>query len=319
MYKYVLKRLLLMIPILLGVSLIGYFLLYISPGDAVDAIAAQGGSYTEEQKDAMREELGLNDPFFIQYLNYLKGIVFHFDFGTSYTTNRSVTSEILTAFPTTLLLSCLGILVAVMVGIPAGIISATKQYSIFDKIVTPISLIGVSMPGFWFGLLLIIAFSVNLKLLPASGFYGPKYWILPAVTVGAMSAAFIMRMTRSSMLECIRQDYIRTARAKGQTEFKIVMRHALRNAMLPIITATGLQFGYLLGGSILAESVFAIPGLGKLILDGIKARNYPVVEGGVLFFAFAFSIVNLMVDVLYAYVDPRIKSQYVRKKDGHDE
>ena len=314
MYKYILKRLLMMIPVLLGVSLIGFLLIYISPGDAVDSIVAQGGVYSEEDVMKLREEFGLDQPFFVQYYNYVKGIVTEFDFGTDYLTKRPVTSEILERFPTTLILACLGVLVAVIIGIPAGIISATKQYSLFDNIVTPISLIGVSMPGFWLGLLLIIAFSVKLGWLPASGFYGPEYLILPSITIGTSAAAFIMRMTRSSMLEVIRQDYIRTARAKGQSEKVIITKHALKNALIPIITATGLQFGFLLGGSILAESVFAIPGLGKLILDGIKARNYPVVQGGILFIALTFSFVNLLVDVIYAYADPRIKSLYVRKK-----
>lgn len=314
MYKYILKRLLTMIPVLLGVSLIGFFLIYISPGDVVDSIVAQGGVYSEEDEANLRHEFGLDQPFAVQYVNYIKGIVTKFDFGTSYLTKRSVTSEILERFPTTMLLACLGVLVAVVIGVPAGIISATKQYSIFDNIVTPLSLMGVSMPGFWLGLLLIVVFSVRLGWLPASGFYGPQYWILPALTIGTSAAAFIMRMTRSSMLEVIRQDYIRTARAKGQTERVIITKHALKNALIPIITATGLQFGFLLGGSILAESVFAIPGLGKLILDGIKSRNYPVVQGGVLFIAFTFSFVNLLVDVIYAYADPRIKSLYVRKK-----
>ena len=206
MYKYILKRLLMMIPVLLGVSLIGFLLIYISPGDAVDSIVAQGGVYSEEDVMKLREEFGLDQPFFVQYYNYVKGIVTEFDFGTDYLTKRPVTSEILERFPTTLILACLGVLVAVIIGIPAGIISATKQYSLFDNIVTPISLIGVSMPGFWLGLLLIIAFSVKLGWLPASGFYGPEYWILPSITIGTSAAAFIMRMTRSSMLEVIRQD-----------------------------------------------------------------------------------------------------------------
>ena len=316
MYRYILKRLLMLIPVLLGVSFIVFTLLYFSPGDVVDSIVAQGGVYSEEDVEVLREEFGLNDPFFVQYFNYIKGIVTRFDFGTSYLTKRSVTSEILDRFPTTVLLACLGIGIAFLIGVPAGILSATKQYSVFDNLVTPISLLGVSMPGFWFGLMLIILFSVKLGWLPASGFYGPQYWILPSLTIGFGAAAFIMRMTRSSMLEVIRQDYIRTARAKGQSERVIITRHALKNALIPIITSTGLQFGFMLGGSILAESVFAISGLGKLILDGIKARNYPVVQGGILFIAFVFSFVNLLVDVIYAYADPRIKSQYVRKKRG---
>jgi len=314
MYRYILKRLLMLIPVLLGVSLITFFLLYLAPGDIVTMIVSQGGSYSAEAEAEMRVKYGLDKPFIVQYLNYMKKLVLHFDFGISYTTGQSVTSEILSKAPTTAKLAVLGIFTAVLIGIPSGIISAVKQYSVFDYVITPIAIFGVSVPNFWLGLMLIIVFALKLGVLPASGFYGPKYYVLPAVTVGFNTAAYIMRMTRSSMLEVIRQDYIRTARAKGQNEFVIVMKHALKNAQIPIITAVGLQFGYMLGGSILAESVFAIPGLGKMILDGIKARNAPVVQGGVLFFALCFSLVNLIVDILYAFVDPRIKSQYAKKK-----
>ena len=189
-------------------------------------------------------------------------------------------------------------------------IAAVKQYSIFDKIATVFALTGVSMPNFWTGLMLIIIFAVNFKVLPPSGFDTPLHWILPSLTVGMASSATIMRQTRSAMLEVIRQDYITTARAKGQKEVVIVFRHALRNALIPIITVVGISFGGMLGGAILAESIFSIPGIGKLMVDAINVKNYPMVQGGVLFIAFAFSIVNLLVDILYAFVDPRIKSQY---------
>ena len=315
MLRYIAKRLILLIPVLIGVSFVTFTLLYISPGDTVTAIVAAGGVYTPEEQEQMREEMGLNDSFLVQYFDYLKGIVTKFDFGMSYVSKKPVAEEVMERFPTTLLMAALALTVAVGVGLPVGIISATKQNSLFDKLLTPISMLGVSMPSFWFGLLMIILFSLELGLLPASGFYGPSYWILPSFTVGFNIAAYIMRMTRSSMLEVIRQDYIRTARAKGQTERVVIMRHAFKNARIPILTAVGLQFGYLLGGSVLAETVFAVPGIGKMILDGITGRNYPVVQGGILFFAFMFCFVNLLVDVLYAFVDPRIKSQYVKRKE----
>ncbi|MEG1774817.1 MAG: ABC transporter permease, partial [Oscillospiraceae bacterium] len=200
--------------------------------------------------------------------------------------------------------------IAVVLGMVLGIISAVKQYSVFDHVAMFLAMIGNAMPNFWQGLLLMLLFAINLRWLPASGFTSWKHLILPAVTIGTSSAAAIARMTRSSMLEVVRQDYITTARAKGQSEFKITTRHALKNALIPVITTIGMQFGHLLGGAVLTESIFAVPGVGKMMVDAIKARNAPVVQGGVLMVALAFSVVNLLVDILYAYVDPRIKSQY---------
>jgi peptide/nickel transport system permease protein len=217
-------------------------------------------------------------------------------------------------FPATLQLAGAAVLVAVAIGIPIGIISATRQYSIFDNVSMFIALLGVSMPNFWQGMLLIIVFAVNLGWLPSGGLRGGSYnfvdLILPAITLGTGSAAVIARMTRSSMLEVIRQDYIKTARAKGQTERIITNKHALKNALIPIITVIGLNFGSLLGGAVLTESIFTIPGVGRLMVDAISARDFPVVQGGVLFIALMFSVVNLAVDILYSFVDPRIKSQY---------
>jgi peptide/nickel transport system permease protein len=200
--------------------------------------------------------------------------------------------------------------VAVCLGVPIGIISAVKQYSIFDMVSMAFALIGISMPVFWLGLLLILLFSVNLKILPSSGYDGFAYMILPAISLGAQSVAVITRMTRSSMLEVINMDYIKTARSKGQNERVVILKHALGNALIPIITSVGLQFGGLLGGAVLTESIFSIPGIGRLMVDSIKMRDYPVVQGGVLIIAIAFCFVNLFVDLLYAFVDPRIKAQY---------
>ena len=231
----------------------------------------------------------------------------------------------LSRFPVTLRLASSGVLVALIIGIPAGIIASTKQYSVFDNIATVLALLGNSMPAFWMGLLLIIAFSVKLGWFPSSGYRTLSQMVLPAITLGSSSAAVIMRMSRSSMLEIIRQDYIRTARAKGQKESVVIYYHALKNALIPIITAVGLQFGMLLGGSILTETIFSIPGVGKLMVDSIKKRDHPMVLGGVLFLAAVFSFVNLLVDLLYAFADPRIKSQYSRaskkkeKKEANDD
>ena len=301
-----------MIPVLIGVSLVIFTMVYFTPGDAAEMILGDMG--TPEDKAMLREKLMLDEPFLVRYGAYLKSFVLEGDLGTSYTTKRPVLDEILERFPATIMLAGLSALLAAVIGIVAGIISATRQYSWFDNISTAISLIGVSMPNFWQGLMLILVFSVWLRWLPASGFDGPKYWILPVVTIGTSNAATIMRMTRSSMLEVIRQDYIRTARAKGQVERVVIWKHALKNALIPVVTTIGLTFGKMLGGAVLTESIFSIAGIGKLMVDAIKMRNTPVVQGGVIFIAFSLSLVNLVVDVLYAFIDPRIRSQYMKPK-----
>lgn len=315
MSRYIGKRLLMMIPVLLGVIVVVFSIMYMTPGDPARMIL--GETAPASAVEELRETLGLNDSYFSQLLNYVKNVVFKFDLGNSYSSKKPVIDEILERFPTTILLATLSVAISVIIGVSMGIVSATKQYSIFDKIATSISLLGVSMPTFWAGLMAVIIFSVHLRWLPASGSYGWKYWILPSLTLGLSSSATIMRMTRSSMLEVIRQDYIRTARAKGQNERVVIIYHALKNAMIPVITVIGMRFGTLLGGSVLIESVFAIPGLGKFIIDSINMRDNPVVQGGVLLLALSFSICNLLVDILYGYLDPRIKSQYkLSKKRG---
>ena len=297
-----------MIPVIIGVTFIIFSMMYFTPGDPARIIL--GESAKAEDVSRLREELGLNDPYFVQFGNYVKKAVLEQDIGKSYVTKRPVVTEITDRFPTTLKLAAFSIVIAVVVGIPIGIISATKQYSLFDNASMVLALIGVSMPNFWQGLLLILFFSVYLGWLPSSGFSSFKHMILPAVTIGTSTIAVITRMTRSSMLEVVRQDYIRTARAKGQVESKVINHHALKNALIPIITVIGIQFGYLLSGAVLTESIFAVPGVGRLMVQSIKERDFPVVQGSVLFIAVAFSLVNLMVDILYAYVDPRIRSQY---------
>ena len=301
-----------MIPVLLGVSFVIFGMLFFAPGDAADAIL--GDMATPADKQLFREQQGLDKPFLVQYLRYMKGVVFEGDLGTSYVTRQPVTDEILQRFPATLKLSALSVLLAVIIGISVGIISATRQYSFIDQFATSISMIGVSMPNFWQGMMLIIVFAVWLRWFPPSGFSTPMHWVLPVVTVGTNASANIMRMTRSSMLEIIRQDYIRTARAKGQSERVVIWKHALKNALIPIITVVGLSFGRQLGGAVLTESIFSIAGVGKLMVDAIKLKNFPMVQGGVLFIAFVMSLVNLLVDILYSFADPRIRSMYTRPR-----
>ncbi|MCY6484788.1 ABC transporter permease [Clostridium aestuarii] len=308
MIKYVFRRILSLIPVLIGVTLIVFTLLYLTPGDPARMVL--GEQAPQESVDQLREDMGLNKPFFVQFGNYVYKAVVNHDLGRSYITKRPVSNEIMNVFPATLKLAALSMFFAVIIGIPFGIISAIRQYSLFDSSVMIVALIGISMPVFWLGLLLILLFSVKLHWLPASGFYSFKHMILPAITLGAQSVAIITRMTRSSVLEVIRQDYIRTVRAKGQKESKVILKHALGNALIPIITIAGLQFGILLGGAVLTEAIFSIPGVGRLMVESIKMRDYPIVQGGVLYIAIVFSIVNLLVDLLYAYVDPRIKAQY---------
>ena len=307
MLRYIEKRLLQMVFVLAGVSFIIFSMMEITPGDPARQIL--GPDASEEAVLAMREELGLDDPFAVRYVSYIAGVL-HGDFGTSYTTKEPVIHELFARYPTTVLFAVLTVLIASLIGIPLGIISATRQYSWVDNLSTSFAMLGVSIPTFWLGLMLMLLFSVRLEWLPATGFYGPIYWILPAITVGLPASAGIIRMTRSSMLEVVRLDYIRTARAKGQTERKIIYGHALENAMIPVITVVGITFGQSLGGQIVTEQVFAVPGLGKLMVEAINARNYPVVEGGVLLIALAYCVINLLVDIIYAYLDPRIKSQY---------
>lgn len=307
MHKYVLKRILLLIPVLLGVSLLVFAIMSLTPGDPAQLIL--GENAPKEAVLKLREEMGLNDPFFMQYFRFVKNAIMG-DFGRSYTTGREVFGEIFARFPNTLILAVIGIIISVCIGIPIGIISATRQYSFLDSFSMVIALLGVSMPVFWLGLMLILTFSVKLGWLPSGGFDGLKSIILPAVTLGVGSAAIITRMTRSSMLEVIRQDYIRTARAKGVAEKVVINKHALKNALIPIITVVGLQFGHLLGGTVLTESVYSWPGVGRLMVDAIRQKDTPTVLAAVVFLAAAFSVVNLLVDILYAYVDPRIKSQY---------
>ncbi|MDR2183816.1 MAG: ABC transporter permease [Clostridiales bacterium] len=307
MHIFILKRLLMMIPVLLGVVFIMFVISQLTPGDPVLAIL--GEVATPEAVAALREQMGLDQPWLMQFFNYVVGVV-QLDFGTSWQSGRPVFTEIFARFPNTMQLAGMGVAFALLMGIPLGIVSAVKQYSIFDTGATFVGLIGVSIPNFWLGMMMIMFFTVTLGWLPPTGFTEPIQWIMPTIAIGTNSAAIIMRMTRSSMLECIRQDYVRTARAKGQIERKVIFRHALKNALIPVTTTAGLSFGFLLGGAVLTETIFAIPGLGAFMVSAFFNRDWPVAIGGVLLIAVSFSFVNLFVDILYAFIDPRIRSQY---------
>lgn len=313
MYKFIIKRLLQLIPVIIGVTFIVFFIMNLAPGDPAAIIL--GDQATAEALAMKREELGLNDPLLVRYFNYMKNLL-RGDMGTSYKNNIPVWNQVIDRLPNTAILAVAGIFIALLFGIPIGILSAKKQYSLLDNISMVGALIGVSMPNFWSGLLLVMLFSLTLGWLPSQGMGSGGFWpvlrsiILPSLTLGINSMAMVARMTRSSMLEVIRQDYISTAQAKGLDDHVITTQHMLRNALIPIITAVGLQFGHLLGGAMLAETVFSWPGLGRLMVDSIKSRDIPMVLGCVVFMATMFSIVNLIVDIIYAFVDPRIKSMY---------
>lgn len=308
MPKYILKRILILIPTLIGVSLIVFSLLYLSPGDA--ALAKAGANAPEEVIEAVREDMGLKDPFIVQYGHFLKGFFTKFDLGNSYITNAPVSKTIMSVLPNTLKLTFFSLLIAIIFGITFGVIAAIKKNTIIDSITMVVGLIGLAMPIFWTGILLILLFSVKLKILPSSGFTSFKHIILPALALGFQSSAVIMRMTRSSMIDVLDSDYIRTARAKGLRENKVIIIHTLKNAMIPIITVIGLQMGSLLAGSVLTETIFSIPGVGRLIVDSIKTRDYPMVLGSVMFIAAAYSIISIIVDIIYGFIDPKVKTQY---------
>lgn len=304
MTVYIFRRLLQMIPVMLGVTIVVFLIMQLVPGDPARLLAGEGA--TPEQIQAIRESLGLNKPLIQQYVDYL-GQVLQGNLGTSMVTNSPVLEEILIRLPTTVELALASIFVAVTLGLLAGIISATKQNTWADMSIMVVALIGVSMPSFWMGLMLMYYFSVELGLFPVAGWGTLSHMVLPAITLGSGGAAIIARMTRASMLEVIRQDYIRTARAKGVSETKIIFKHALKNALIPIITVVGLQFGTLLGGTVLTESVFAINGVGQLVINAIRTRDLPMVQGIVLMVSIIFMLVNMGVDILYRTVNKRVE------------
>ncbi len=304
MLQYVIKRLLSTAPVLLGISLLLFFMLRMLPGDPAQVLA--GEMATPEEVENIRQQLGLDQPIYVQYAFFLSRLV-KFDLGRSARTQNPVTEEIWARLPNTILLAVVAITLACLFGIPAGIVSAARPYSWIDYVVTSTSIFGISMPVFWLGLMLVVIFSVGLQWLPAGGTGSWKHIVLPSFTLAAFVVAFIARMTRSSMMEALSQEYTTTARSKGLNEQMVIIKHALKNALIPIITVVGLQFGMLLGGAVLTETVFAWPGLGRLIVDSILARDYPTIQGAILVFGLLYILVNLIVDLLYVYVDPRIR------------
>jgi peptide/nickel transport system permease protein len=328
---YIAKRILLLIPVLIGVSILSFLLIHMAPGDPARTIAGEHAS-TQTIK-ALQEKYGLDKPLTTQYWIWFKQVL-RGDLGRSIVSNQHVMREILDRFPNTVELTFVSMCIAILVGSIAGIISASKQYSILDYTTMGVALFGVSMPVFWLGIMLMMIFGVYLRWLPLggridtlisfqriSGLYlldsiltwnwrafvsSIRYLILPSVALATIPMATIARVTRSSMLEVLRQDYIRTERAKGLSERLVIYKHAARNAMLPVITVIGLNFGLLLAGAILTETIFSWPGIGRYVVKAVQMRDYPAVQGCVLFFAFMFVVVNLITDLLYAYIDPRI-------------
>ena len=303
-----------MIPVIIGVSIIIFTILYFAPGEP--AMIALGDSATPETIQVFNETYGYDGTYLQRLVRYIGGL-FRGDLGVSYLTSQPVLKELLSRFSITMTLATLSLVVGVVVGITAGVVSAIRKYSIWDTIATTASLFGVSMPIFWQGLMLILIFSVSLKWLPSTGFGGVKSYILPILTLGLNSAATITRNTRSSMLDVLSQDYIRTAKAKGQKQSKVILKHALKNALIPVITVAGLQFINLLSGSVICESIFSMAGVGKYLVDSVNSRNYASVQGTVIFIAILAAIVNLMTDIVYTWIDPRMKNMFaahIKKK-----
>lgn len=309
MSKYILQRLGMMVIVVIGISFIVFAIMNLTPGNPAQLILGQSAS--PEQVAKLEAELGLNEPFFVRYFSYL-GNMFTGDFGSSYQTRLPVFEEILSRFPTTLTLAAVAMFFAALIGVPVGVLSAVKQYSVVDAVSTVAALIFASIPSFVLGLILMLVFALNLHWLPATGLSSLSGYILPAITLSTATMATLVRMTRSTMLEVLKQDYVRTARAKGAEEKSVILHHSLRNALLPIVTVIGVDFGYLLGGTVVIESVFAISGLGSLLITSIRMKDTPMVLAAIMFVTVAYSLVNLIVDIIYAYIDPRIKSQYER-------
>lgn len=312
MYKYVIKRLLFTIPVIFGAIFLVFTIMQLTPGDPGALIL--GITAKPEDIAALNHELGADRPFLVQFIDYMKNLIFHFDFGESYRTGKPVFDSILSRFPTTFWLALWSMILSSIIGIGFGIVSAVKQYSAIDNALTTLAMLLSAMPGFWLGLMLMMLFSLKLGLLPSSGIDTWAGYVLPVVTLSLGAAASQMRLTRSTMLETIRMDYIRTAKSKGAPEKIVILKHALKNALLPVITSMGMSFGGSLGGAVIIETVFGLPGVGMLIVDSIRQKDVPMVMAATIFLAVLFCLVMLVVDILYAYIDPRIKAKYQNAK-----
>ncbi|MDT3682972.1 MAG: ABC transporter permease [Truepera sp.] len=305
--EFLVRRLFTMIPVLVGVTVLVFMVLHLAPGDPI--VLMLGTEWTPERAAVLKAEMGLDRPLPAQYISWLGGL-FVGDLGTQYTTREPVLRAIVSRVPTTLILAGGAMVVATLISIPLGFLSAVKQGTWIDSGLRILALIGISMPVFWLGIVLIIVFAVNLRLLPAGGGlaqHGWKAFILPCVALGTSFAALLMRMTRSSVLDVIRQDYVRTAEAKGLSKLYVLSKHVFKNAAIPIATVAGLQLGAVLGGAVLTEIIFSLPGLGRLLYAAINSRDYPTLQGTILFVALAFVTINLLIDLLYAVLDPRVK------------
>ncbi|MDO5445787.1 MAG: ABC transporter permease [Eubacteriales bacterium] len=309
MYRYILKRILMMIPVLIAVSFVVYFLMDLAPGDIISSMAPQDA--TEAEIEMMREELGLNGPLIQRYFRYL-GNLLKGDMGMSLSLKRPVAEVFFERFPATLQLALAATVVAVVIAIPLGIAAATHHRSFLDGFSMVTAMLGVSMPGFWLALLLIMWFSLGLKWFPSGGSGDFKHLVLPSLALGAGQAGTLTRITRSSMLDVIRQDYLRTARAKGVSEKQVIRKHALKNALIPIITVFGSTFGNLLGGAVAIETVFSWPGIGRLTVSAVNTRDITLATGCIIMFTVILTVTMLLVDIAYAFVDPRIKAQYTK-------
>jgi len=310
MFIYSLKRIIWVIPVVIGVLLLVFFFQSLTGDDIVFRLL--GENSTAEARAALREQMGLDDPMLVQMGRYIWGFITRGDLGTSYVTKQPITTELMLRFPVTLQLTFLSISLGICVGVPLGIIATLRQYSLADSAILTFAVLTASMPGFWLGLMMISFFAVSLGWLPAAGILTWKGWIMPTVAVSVTSMSNIIRVTRTSMLEVIRQDFIRTAKAKGQKLSVITIRHAFRNSLIPIIATIGNSLGLQLGGALAIESVFSVPGIGKYAVDAISFRNFPAVSGSVVLLAIVFIIVNLVIDLLYTVADPRLKTAFTK-------
>lgn len=308
MWEYIAKRLAMVFIVIAGVTLVAFSAMYLAPGDPAEviALARYGEDLSEDQIEILRETEGLDSPVHVQYLIWL-GHLLRLDLGKSLVTSEDVLAEILHKLPATAELAIASLLISLLIALPAGILSALRKNTILDSGCMVISLLGVSIPNFWLGLLLIWLFALTLHMLPSFGYGSLKHFVLPALTLGTSMAAVTARLTRASFLEVMGQEYIVAARARGLDERTVLFRHALKNALLPVVTFAGMQFGYLLGGAVVVETIFSWPGIGKLLVDSIFARDFSMIQGCVLFIAVLFSLSSLAVDLLYAVLDPRIR------------
>lgn len=312
MLRYIFKRILYIIPVMFGVIVLVFLMKVVMPGDPVSDLLPP--SATEEQRESLREQLGLNDPIVKQFADYVWGIISRGDLGTSYKSKQPVMTELMQRLPRTLIIGLIALLISQIIATPLGILAAVKQYSWVDNLIVFFTIVGASLPSFWLALMMIMFFSVKLGWFPAMYNGTLLSMVMPVIVVSFGSISATARGVRTSMLEMIRQDYVRTARAKGQKETIVIMNHAFRNALIPVIAGVGSALGMLLGGSLIVETVFAIPGIGKYVTDAVSQRNYPAVQGGIILLSFIFAIINIVVDIGYTIVDPRLKTTFILEK-----